>query len=189
MLKDSSTGYVMLRSELDLKAKFKLKLPRSIITTPVYAMQHGACWVPFASAANDLPCGFTDLGSLLTFFLVGTPAFNFDAVYAMSWVSKASAILAYAPAYPKWLSPTGVLYTSVGYAPHAWYSLQQIGAPDTPSVQPMVSSAVCKEYGLTWVAISLDTPAKPTDGDGAGCTWFSCEFGWRTPVSGTLTEL
>lgn len=178
----------MMPSRVDLKAKL-LKVPRGIITTPLYSVQNGACWVPFAGPSNDIPCGFTDLGSLLTYFLIGTPAFNFDTVYSMSWVSKASAVLAYAPASADWASPTGALYTTAAYASHAWYSLQELGAPDTPSVQPMVSPAICKDYGLTWVAISLDTPAKPSGGHGAGCTWFSCTFGWRTPATGTLTEL
>jgi hypothetical protein len=174
----------------------KLRLP--VPLTAPYLVRSGGCWIPFASPSNDLPCGFTDLGSLLAFFLTGTPAFSFDAVYSMSWVSKASGVLAYAPANVHWASPTAVLYMTVAYAPHAWYSLEQVQVPVTPRVQPMASASVCKTYGLTWVAIALDTPATPSHGDGAGCTWFSCEFGWppyvnpilgRPPVNGTLTAL
>jgi hypothetical protein len=146
-----------------------------------YTNQSGACWAPGVSPTKDLPCGFTNLGSLLLYFEVGSPIQGYDSVYGMSWVSRHDAVLALSPSGFR-----GVLYCSVGYASKGWYSLEQLGAEVSPDVQPVVSSAACTANGITYVAIATVNPKGHS-------TWWSCGFDlfppYNLPMGGTITEL
>jgi hypothetical protein len=165
-------------------------LPRPKPAAPSYVMQHGACFGPGCDPATDIPCGFTSLGSLVTYFELGAPGANtwdYTGVYSMPWTTTATGVVVAASGITdikRNVIYFASMYFTVAGASQAWYSLDQLGANVMPGVGPLVSNSVCSEYGLSYVAINPF--ASPWPSAAQYYTWGATVF---NPTSWGLTQL
>jgi hypothetical protein len=150
----------MLPSIVNQGGRLVVPLPKPTKPGPTYVIHQGACFGPGCNPASDIPCGFTDLGSLLSYFEFGAPgakAWTYNAVYSMPWVSALNGVVASGAGITTIAPHTiyfAAMYCSLATTGQAWYSLEQLGVAVGPSLAPLVSSANCGKYGLSYVAIN-----------------------------------
>ncbi len=150
---------------------------------------NGAAWQSLALTTLDLPCGFTDLASAKAYYTAVTAGRGFTGLDAMSWISKADAVLAIGlslkPTTPIKTNTEFVLYCNVNSVSKAAHCFSQLGQPYT-HVQPIVSVASCKANGVSYVAMA---PWGTSSGAPGAPVLNNCCMivGWTKAPHGTLT--
>ncbi len=169
--------------------------PGTPISTPrpfgAFWITNGAAWRSLALMGVDLPCAFTNLASAKAYYTGLTAGWGFIGLNAMSWISKADAILAVGlspkPSSPPSLPKTEfVLYCNVNSVSKAADCFTQLGQPYS-GVRPIVSVSLCQANGLSYVAMApfglSGPPSTPVLSD---CCMI---VGWTKPPHGTLTPI
>jgi hypothetical protein len=159
--------------------------PTPVLTTS-FCVINGAGWQNFALTSTDIPCGFTNLPSALAYYTSLTAPFDLFNLFAMPWVSRNDAILAFG-LNPRYLNEW-VLYCNVNSLKSAWMNFKSLGQ-STTDVVPIIAANTCKANGLTYVAMApfgLAYSRSSTKPVASNCLM---AVGWANPPGGKLIPL